>query len=83
MFAQSYRPQNWSALAADSLDILVIGGGITGAGIARESTPLGLRVALVAQREFAWGTSSRSSKLVHGGLRYLGAGRGRAYACFG
>jgi len=49
----------------------VIGGGITGAGIARRAAQAGLRTALVEQRDFAWGTSSRSSKLVHGGLRYL------------
>jgi glycerol-3-phosphate dehydrogenase len=55
----------------DSWDIIVIGGGITGAGILREAARLGLRVILVEQRDFAWGTSSRSSKLVHGGLRYL------------
>lgn len=53
----------------------MIGGGITGAGIAREAARLGLRVALVEQSDFAWGTSSRSSKLVHGGLRYLKEGR--------
>src|SRR5512144_662692 len=52
-------------------DVLVIGGGITGAGVLREATRLGLRVLLVEQRDFAWGTSSRSSKFVHGGLRYL------------
>ncbi len=75
MFPQSYRPQSWRALAAISFDMLVIGGGITGAGIAREAARAGLRVALVEQRDFAWGTSSRSSKLVHGGLRYLKAGR--------
>ena len=74
MFPQSYRQQSWHALTADSFDILVIGGGITGAGIAREAARLGLRVALVEQRDFAWGTSSRSSKLVHGGLRYLKEG---------
>jgi glycerol-3-phosphate dehydrogenase len=52
-------------------DVLVIGGGITGAGILREATRLGLRALLVESRDFGWGTSSRSSKLVHGGLRYL------------
>jgi glycerol-3-phosphate dehydrogenase len=52
-------------------DVLVIGGGITGAGILREATRLGLRTLLVESRDFGWGTSSRSSKLVHGGLRYL------------
>ncbi len=52
-------------------DMVVVGGGITGAGIFREAVRLGLRVLLVEQRDYAWGTSSRSSKLVHGGLRYL------------
>ncbi len=52
-------------------DIVVIGGGITGAGILLEAARRGLKVLLVEQRDFAWGTSSRSSKLVHGGLRYL------------
>lgn len=52
-------------------DIIVIGGGITGAGILREATRMGLRTLLVEQRDYAWGTSSRSTKLVHGGLRYL------------
>lgn len=52
-------------------DIVVVGGGITGAGILRLATRLGLRALLVEQRDIAWGTSSRSSKLVHGGLRYL------------
>jgi glycerol-3-phosphate dehydrogenase len=52
-------------------DVLVIGGGITGAGILREATRAGVRVLLVEARDFGWGTSSRSSKLVHGGLRYL------------
>jgi glycerol-3-phosphate dehydrogenase len=55
--------------------MIVIGGGITGAGILREASRAGLRVLLVEQRDFAWGTSSRSSKLVHGGLRYLKEGR--------
>jgi len=49
----------------------VIGGGITGAGVLREAARRGLRAALIEQRDFAWGTSSRSSKMVHGGLRYL------------
>ena len=55
-------------------DMLVIGGGITGAGILREAVRRGLAVALIEQRDFAWGTSSRSSKMVHGGLRYLMTG---------
>ena len=56
------------------VDILVIGGGITGAGIALEAARRGASVLLVEQKDFAWGTSSRSSKLVHGGLRYLREG---------
>jgi glycerol-3-phosphate dehydrogenase len=56
-------------------DLLVVGGGITGAGIYREAARLGLKVLLVEQQDFAWGTSSRSSKMVHGGLRYLGSGQ--------
>ncbi|MDA8137352.1 MAG: glycerol-3-phosphate dehydrogenase/oxidase [Desulfobacteraceae bacterium] len=55
-------------------DLVIIGGGVTGAGIFHETTRLGLRVILVEQRDFAWGTSSRSSKLIHGGLRYLKEG---------
>ena len=58
-----------------ALDMLVVGGGITGAGIAHLAASLGLKVALVEQRDYAWGTSSRSSKMVHGGLRYLGSGQ--------
>ena len=56
-------------------DLLVLGGGITGAGIALEAARAGARVALVEARDFASGTSSRSSKLVHGGLRYLAQGQ--------
>ncbi|WP_417530816.1 FAD-dependent oxidoreductase [Marinobacter lipolyticus] len=55
-------------------DLVVVGGGITGAGILREAARAGLRTLLVEQQDFAWGTSSRSSKMVHGGLRYLGSG---------
>ena len=56
-------------------DVIVIGGGITGAGIFREAVRAGLKTLLLEQKDFAWGTSSRSSKLVHGGLRYLKEGR--------
>lgn len=62
-------------LLAREWDLLVVGGGITGAGILLEAARRGLRALLVEQRDFAWGTSSRSSKLVHGGLRYLKEGR--------
>jgi glycerol-3-phosphate dehydrogenase len=60
-----------SRLAAERFDVLVIGGGITGAGAALDAASRGLRVALVESRDLASGTSSRSSKLIHGGLRYL------------
>ena len=55
-------------------DLIVIGGGITGAGILREAARMGLKAILIEQKDFAWGTSSRSSKLVHGGLRYIKEG---------
>jgi glycerol-3-phosphate dehydrogenase len=70
MWTQSWRDSLWSHLS-DPWDVLIVGGGITGAGILREATRLGLRALLVEQKDFGWGTSSRSSKLVHGGLRYL------------
>ena len=55
-------------------DVIIVGGGITGAGVLREAVRMGYRALLVEQRDFAWGTSSRSSKMIHGGLRYLGSG---------
>jgi len=55
-------------------DIIVVGGGITGAGVLREATRRGYSALLLEQQDFSWGTSSRSSKMVHGGLRYLAAG---------
>lgn len=55
-------------------ELVIIGGGVTGAGIFHETARLGLKPVLVEQRDFAWGTSSRSSKLIHGGLRYLKEG---------
>lgn len=61
-------------LIAGDWDLVVVGGGITGAGIALLAARLGKRVLLLEQRDFAWGTSSRSSKMVHGGLRYLAQG---------
>lgn len=62
-------------LGTGGFDLLVIGGGITGAGIAREASLRGLSTALVEARDFGEGTSSRSSRLIHGGLRYLEQGR--------
>ena len=64
------RAEMWDRLGGE-VDLLVVGGGITGCGIARDAAMRGLSVALVEMRDFAFGTSSRSSKLVHGGLRYL------------
>jgi glycerol-3-phosphate dehydrogenase len=63
------------AMAQAPLDLLVIGGGIVGVGVARDAAMRGLRVGLVEQYDFASGTSSRSSRLLHGGLRYLAQGR--------
>jgi glycerol-3-phosphate dehydrogenase len=74
MWSQNSRNEIWAKLD-QPWDVIVIGGGITGAGVLREATRAGLRALLVEQRDFAWGTSSRSSKLVHGGLRYLKEGK--------
>ncbi len=70
MWYRHWRDEIWTCLD-QPWDVLIVGGGITGAGILREATRLGLRALLVEQRDFGWGTSSRSSKMVHGGLRYL------------
>ncbi len=64
------RESMWTSLTG-AFDMVVVGGGVTGCGIARDAARRGLRVALVEMNDFAFGTSSRSSKLVHGGLRYL------------
>lgn len=73
MEEKSERNRTWSKLGRQ-WDLLIVGGGITGAGLLREAVRLGLKALLIEQRDFAWGTSSRSSKLVHGGLRYLKEG---------
>jgi glycerol-3-phosphate dehydrogenase len=65
------RRQNLAELASDRFDVLVIGGGITGAGVALDAVARGYRVALVEKGDFAGSTSSKSTKLVHGGIRYL------------
>ncbi len=65
------RERALDRLASDSFDVLVVGGGITGAGVALDAASRGLRTALVEKEDFASGTSSKSSKLVHGGIRYL------------
>ncbi|MDW8326269.1 MAG: glycerol-3-phosphate dehydrogenase/oxidase [Anaerolineales bacterium] len=73
MWTQGWRDRVWATLS-QTWDLIVIGGGITGAGILREAANVGLRALLVEAGDFASGTSSRSSKLVHGGLRYLKQG---------
>ena len=74
MWQKGWRDQLWSELE-QPWDVLIIGGGITGAGILREASRAGLRALLVEAHDFASGTSSRSSKLVHGGFRYLKNGQ--------
>jgi glycerol-3-phosphate dehydrogenase len=74
MWDKNWREKIWKSIQGP-WDILIIGGGITGAGILREATRIGLHSLLVEQHDFAWGTSSRSSKLVHGGFRYLKEGK--------
>ncbi|HLE61011.1 MAG TPA: FAD-dependent oxidoreductase, partial [Thermoanaerobaculaceae bacterium] len=70
MFPPGWRERAWQRLG-EGLDLLVIGGGITGAGILHDAALRGLAVGLVERGDFGCGTSSRSSKLIHGGLRYL------------
>jgi len=65
------RDGSISTLQSEKFDLLIIGGGITGAGIALDAAARGLKTALVEKNDFAFGTSSRSTKLIHGGLRYL------------
>src|SRR4030088_1343713 len=65
------RTTNLRRLADERFDVLVVGGGITGAGVALDAASRGLRTALIERDDFASGTSSKSSKMVHGGLRYL------------
>ena len=69
------RESVYRALESDAFDVLVIGAGITGCGIARDAALRGMKVALVDAREIASGTSGRSSKLIHGGMRYMAAGQ--------
>ena len=75
MFDSQFNPAQRIAalksLASDEFDVLIIGGGVTGVGAALDAASRGLKVALVENQDIAAGTSSRSSKLIHGGLRYL------------
>ena len=65
------RKKNIEELKSEEFDLLIVGGGITGAGIALDAASRGMKVALVEKNDFASGTSSKSTKLIHGGLRYL------------
>ncbi len=73
-FDAAGRTAELEAMAAEPLDVLVVGGGITGAGVALDAASRGLRVGIVERDDWACGTSSRSSKMIHGGLRYLATG---------
>jgi glycerol-3-phosphate dehydrogenase len=70
-FSYFNRDNIVSDLASTNFDVLIIGGGITGAGIALDAASRGMKVALIEKNDFASGTSSKSTKLIHGGLRYL------------
>jgi glycerol-3-phosphate dehydrogenase len=70
-FSFTDRAKNLKSFESEIFDLVIIGGGITGAGVARDAAMRGMSVALVEAQDFAQGTSSRSSKLVHGGIRYL------------
>ena len=70
-FSPEGRARAFAAMAARPLDVLVVGGGITGCGVARDAALRGWSVGLVEKEDFAFGTSGRSSKIIHGGIRYL------------
>jgi glycerol-3-phosphate dehydrogenase len=70
-FSAQTRTENLLSLKQNKFDLVIVGGGILGAGIARDAASRGMKVALVEKSDFASGTSSRSSKLIHGGIRYL------------
>lgn len=68
------RQDAWQTLSQQDWDIIIVGGGITGVAVAQQASHKGFKVLLLEQRDFAWGSSSRSSKMVHGGLRYIAQG---------
>lgn len=70
-FSNKTRIENLKRLQSENFDLLIVGGGITGAGVARDAALRGMKVGLIEAQDFAEGTSSRSSKLIHGGIRYL------------
>src|SRR5947208_7101422 len=69
--SSTVRTHNLVELGRERYDVLVIGGGVTGAGVALDAAARGYKVALVEKADFASGTSSKSTKLIHGGIRYL------------
>ena len=71
LFSSNRRKELIQKISSDYFDVVVIGGGITGAGICLDAISRGLNVCLVEMNDFASGTSSKSTKLIHGGLRYL------------
>src|SRR6201996_390931 len=71
MVHRVHRQDSLRRLADEQFDVLVIGGGVTGVGVALDAASRGLKTALVEKNDFASGTSSKSSKMIHGGLRYL------------
>ncbi|MCH4168254.1 MAG: type 1 glycerol-3-phosphate oxidase [Streptococcaceae bacterium] len=70
-FSKATRQESINKMQSEQLDLLIIGGGITGAGVAIQAAAAGIKTALLEMQDFAEGTSSRSTKLVHGGIRYL------------
>ena len=74
-FSQEGRAQALDEMGRTRLDVLVIGGGITGSGIARDAALRGWKIGLIEKEDFGFGTSSRSSKIIHGGIRYLEHGQ--------
>ena len=70
-FSSLHRDERLEKMENEAYDVIIIGGGITGAGIALDAVTRGMKTALIEMQDFAGGTSSRSTKLVHGGLRYL------------
>ena len=70
-FSAVERTKQLQCLSTEEYDLLVIGGGVTGCGIALDAASRGMKVALIEKLDFAAGTSSKSTKLIHGGLRYL------------
>lgn len=71
VFSNETRKQTIHQLKDTELDLLIVGGGITGAGVAIQAAASGIKTGLIEMQDFAEGTSSRSTKLVHGGIRYL------------